>query len=126
MEAKMKKYTKQEVIESRLCGLKTIDKLIDRVGRAAIIDEAIDHHRSFPNLWRYNGDASAGYLYADQPPGLSWGTFDGMLHNAVAFLTKSNKVYTYNVDELLSEDEMARIAAVCGYVGSYIPQYPRK
>jgi hypothetical protein len=98
---------REKMLNERRCGLKHWDKAVEMVGVQAIIDKAIAIHNDFPDVW-----------------GAGWRNFDWALGNAVREIAcDPNKQYamSWNVNDVLTEEEMHAVAERCQFSGQYEP-----
>jgi hypothetical protein len=107
----MSKYTKQDVIDGRKCGLKYFDKAVEIIGRQQLIDKAIEINKKSPDVWK------AG-----------WSNFDWAIGNAVIEIinSKGDISQSWNLDEALNDNEIQHIASVCCFSLPFTPSWPRK
>lgn len=103
-------YSRAEVLAKRKCGLKFVDTAFASAGRQSIIDEAISISKSDPAIW-----------------GGGWSNVAWALGNAVINELNPNGdlVQTWNVDEVLTDDEMTYVASALNITEPYKPSWPR-
>lgn len=106
----MPKYTRQQVIDEKRCGIKYFDRAVEKIGRQSLIDQALTIRKNHPTVW-----------------GTGWGNIDWALGNAVQECAKYNGPMTWNLDEVLTQDELAYIAEKSGLkVEDYTPTWGRR
>jgi len=112
----MSKYTKEEVIQGRKCGLKYFDKAVEKVGIQAILEKTVSFSKGSPDTW------GRGWSNIDWAFGNAWREF---------CLNKNRESYggmdSINLNEALSQEQMQYIADQCGLdIQQYVPSHDRK
>jgi hypothetical protein len=104
-------YTKERVIAEKKCGIRHFDKAQALVGRAQIILKAINISQKYPSIW--NG---------------GWDNFHWAFYNAVIEIINPNGEIsqTYNLDEVLTEQEIVYIKKTKNYLDNFACLYTRK
>lgn len=94
-----KRYTREQIIKERLCGLKHFDAAVAKVGKKAVIDETI-------NVFHTLGKSLPG----DRWMVLGWANTNAIMD----ILNKNSLVIGANLDEMYDESEMLYLSAVAG------------
>lgn len=104
-------HTKDKVMGEKKCGIKYFDKAQALVGQVQVIQKAISISNQYPDIWQ------AG-----------WSNFHWAFYNAVSDIIQNQKniMQTYNLDEVLNEQEIAFIKQRRGYNDNFTCLYTRK
>ena len=104
-------YTREEVIQGMRCGIKYFDKAQSLAGRAQVIDKAIQISEKMPTIW-----------------GEGWSNFAWAFGNAVIEILnpKGDISQSYNLDEVLTEQEIFYIKQTRQYSEDYQPLWNSK
>jgi hypothetical protein len=109
----MSKYTREQIISERRCGLKYFDKAADgNILKADLIEDAINISKRHPDIW-----------------GGGWSNVQWALMNAVIARVASNRdiMQSWNLDEVLNQEEMKHVAESLNLdVAEYKPTWSRK
>jgi hypothetical protein len=107
----MSTYTEEEVITLKKCGVKYFDEAVNNVGRKELLNRAVKICQEFPDTW-----------------GAGWRNFDWALGNAVRDCVKSQGEFqmSWNVDEVLTGEEIAEVAVRLGFIDAYNKCWPRR
>ena len=106
------------MLAERRCGLKYWDKVEQTLGKEVILERTVEIHNQYPDIW-------------GNKAGTDWRNCDWAIGNAVRELycaiTKKNGEYqmSWNINDVLTEQDIQYIQQKCGYVGKYIPCWPR-
>jgi hypothetical protein len=105
------KYTKDQVVTERRCGLKYFDKAVELVGRPALLQNAFNIAKAYPEVW-----------------GRGWSNFGWAIGNAVieAINPKGDIAQTWNLDEALTPEEIANVKTTMGYQDEYKVVWERR
>ena len=106
------KYTKQQVLDEKRCGIKYFERAVEKIGRTQLLANAVAISHRHPDTW-----------------GPGWSNFSWALGNAVidAIDSRSEISQTWNVDEVLTNEEMTSIARELGFkLESYEPLWKRR
>lgn len=106
------KYTKQQVIADRRCGLKYFDKAVLMTSKQHVLDETLRINQAFPNTW-----------------GPGWPNIHWALVNAVAEIIKPNGdiMQTYALDEALDPNDILYLENATGLsFSTYVHWIKRK
>jgi hypothetical protein len=107
----MPKYTRQEVIDGRKCGLKYFDRAVAQAGIDQLLEAAIEIQLRSPHTWN---------------PG--WDNFSWALGNAVINVLDppGDIAQTWNIDEALTPEQMETVASRCGFTEPYVVTWGRR
>jgi hypothetical protein len=107
----MSKYTSQQVVTEKRCGIKHFDEAVAKIGREALVEETIKISREHPGIW-----------------GEGWPNVDWALGNAVIdTLNKRNEFsQTYNLDEVLTTEELQKVATDLQLTDPYTQNWERR
>jgi hypothetical protein len=93
-----KRYTREEIINERLCGLKYFDRAVNKIGKKAVIDEALRLFHKFPII----------------SPNDVWNRMNWANANAIMEILDNAMPVIANLDEMYDGDDMLYLAAVAG------------
>lgn len=113
----MSKYTAEQVIQERRCGLKYLDKVANNeASREALIQKSINIYKQFPGICNEGWDD------------VSWALGNAIIEK-YKDMTGSYKTLsmTWNLSEALTHEEMERIALELGLnIDNYQSYWSRK
>lgn len=105
----MAKYTKEQIIEERKCGLKYFDMAVQMTSREQVIKDALKINQDHPDIW-----------------GRGWSNLAWAFGNAVGNIVKRGEIQqTWNLDEALSRTEMQELQEKFK-LSDYTPMRERK
>lgn len=110
------KYTRDEVIQGRKCGLKKVDEAVAKVGMPAILEATVKISRQHPDAW------GKGWPNVDWAFGNAWrhALFPDP-HNAPEIAA------TENLDEALTPEDLQWLADQLGLdLKDYKPMWARR
>ncbi len=107
----MSKYTSEQVVTEKRCGIKHFDEAVVKIGRETLVAETIKICKEFPVIW-----------------GRGWPNVHWALGNAVIdVLNKRNEFrQTYNLDEVLTSDEMQKLSTELHITDAYSQHWERR
>ncbi len=112
----MSKYTRQQVINERKCGLKLLDKAVEKVGFQAILEETVTIFKDHPNTWG-PGWPTVKWAFGNAWRDVLW------KHN----ISKGEIASTANLDEALTLEQMQWLASQLGLnMSDYKPGWDRR
>ena len=112
----MSKYTREQVINERKCGLKYLDKAVAIVGMQAILDETVKISKEHPDTWE-QGWTDVVWAFGNAWRNVLWNNK----------LSKGDIASTENLDEALTSEQLEWLADELNLdVAKYEPCWPRK
>ena|ERR1019366_4578537 len=108
---KQQKMKQQKMLKERRCGLKYYDRALALCkNKQEIIDRAIAINKEMPDIW-----------------GPGWRNFDWALGNAIQEIINNKNEFqmSFNVNDVLTDEEMKQVADACGFTGQYTQCWPR-
>lgn len=107
------KLTRSKVLAERLCGLKYWDKAVILTTREEIINKTIQESKNYPKVHSYKS---------------RWDNVDWAFGNTIRRLVCPNKSVrmTFNLNDVLTDEEINFIAQELQILESFQPTWPRK